>query len=99
MDPIETLLAWALPGLIGMLGGLCSLGYPGPVKAKFTIGFFVSKLLAAFFVGKVTGDLAPHDATWRSALILTSGFFAYPVLGVLERRIKDLYERFLPGQP
>lgn len=94
---LHELLAWALPGLIGALGGLCSLGYQGSKPVKFTAGLFLSKVMAAFVVGKVVSEFLPPDSQARSGFILLFGFFAYPVLGILESRLRGLLERLLPG--
>lgn len=96
---LHELLVWALPGLIGALGGLCSLGYldKGSKPVKFTAGLFLSKVMAAFVVGKVVSEFLPPDSQARSGVILLFGFFAYPVLGILESRLRGLLERLLPG--
>lgn len=96
---LHALLAWSLPGLIGALGGLCSLGYleKGRNPPKFSAGLFLSKVMAAFVVGKAVSEFLPPDSQARSGIILLLGFFAYPVLGILESRIRGLLERLLPG--
>ena len=97
--PVEKLLDWALVGFLGMLGGLASLFYPGATSMRFDWKTFVGKLVVAFFVGKVAGEFIDVSNQYRAGIIMLLGFFAYPVLGVLEVKVKSAVERFSPGGP
>jgi len=94
---VDKILDWCLVGFLGMLGGLASLFYPGATAMPFTWKMFISKLVVAFFVGKVAGEFIPLDNQYRAGIIMLLGFFAYPVLGVVEVKVKDWLERFNPG--
>lgn len=94
---MEKLLDWALVGFLGMLGGLASLFYPGATSMRFDWRTFVGKLVVAFFVGKVAGEFIDVSNQYRAGIIMLLGFFAYPVLGVLEVKVKSMVERFSPG--
>lgn len=96
-DILKNALAWLLTGLLGALGGLVSYFYPPSTEMRFSWWLFISKLILAFFVGKVAGEFIPVDNQYRSGFIMLLGFFAYPVLGVIEVKVKAYVERFNPG--
>jgi hypothetical protein len=89
-------LAWSQFGLLGMLGGLASYFYPPSTEMRFTWRYFISKLILAFFAGKVAGEFIAIDNQFKSGYIMLLGFFAYPVLGVLEIKVKAWVENFTP---
>ena len=66
---------------------------------RFDWKTFVGKLVVAFFVGKVAGEFIDVSNQYRAGIIMLLGFFAYPVLGVLEVKVKSAVERFSPGGP
>ncbi|WP_263264046.1 hypothetical protein [Pseudomonas sp. RIT-PI-S] len=93
---IPLALAWSQFGLLGMLGGLVSYFYPPSTEMRFSWKLFVSKLVISFFVGKVAGEFIAADNQFKSGYIMLLGFFAYPVLGVLEIKVKAWVENFNP---
>lgn len=94
---LTRVLEWSAVGLLGALGGLASLFYPSSVEMRFTWFAFCSKLVLAFFVGKVAGEFISGDNQYRSGVIMLMGFFAYPVMGVAERKLKAWLESINPG--
>lgn len=93
---LGAVLAWSQFGLLGLLGGLASYFYPPSTEPRFSLWMFVSKLVAAFFVGKVFGEFIATENNFKSGYIMALGFFAYPVLAVLEGRVRNLVDKFLP---
>lgn len=93
---IELVLSWSQFGLLGMLGGLVSYFYPPSTEMRFTWRYFISKLILAFFVGKVAGEFIDPANQFKSGYIMLLGFFAYPVLGVLEIKVKAWVDNFTP---
>lgn len=93
---IELILSWSQFGLLGMLGGLVSYFYPPSTEMRFAWRYFISKLVISFFVGKVAGEFIAVDNQFKSGYIMLLGFFAYPVLGVLEIKVKAWVENFTP---
>lgn len=94
---LEGFLIWCMPGLLGALGGLASLAFRGPNSPPFTLGLFLSKIIASFFVGTVAGVFLAQDNTERNGWILLFGFFSYPVLTAAERRAVEFIDKFMPG--
>ncbi len=97
VDELKPVIEWMLPGLLGMLGGLVSYFYPPSTEMRFHFWLFVSKILLSFFVGKVAGEFIALDNTFRSGYIMLLGFFAYPVMGIAEVKLKAWVEKFSPG--
>lgn len=64
-------------GLLGLLGGLASYFYPPSTEPRFSIWMFVSKLVAAFFGGKVFGEFIATENNFKSGYIMALDFFAY----------------------
>lgn len=93
---IELVLSWSQFGLLGMLGGIVSYFYPPSTEMRFTWRYFISKLILAFFVGKVAGEFIDPTNQFKSGYIMLLGFFAYPVLGVLETKVKAWVDNLTP---
>lgn len=93
---IALALAWSQFGLLGMLGGLVSYFYPPSTEMRFSWKLFISKLLISFFVGKLLGEFVPPNNEYKSGYAMLLGFFAYPVLGVLEIKVKAWVDNFTP---
>lgn len=84
----ESILAWSQFGLLGMFGGLASYFWPPSTDMRFEWRMFLGKLVISFFLGKVAGEFLSVDYAYRSGLIPVLGFFAHPVLGVIEIKVK-----------
>lgn len=93
---VHEALAWSQFGFLALLGGLASYFYPPSTEARFSAQRFVSKLVAAFFIGKVFGEFIANDNTFKSGYIMVLGFFAYPTLAVLENRVRAMVDKFMP---
>ncbi|WP_426199014.1 hypothetical protein [Pseudomonas sp. DC3200b2] len=85
---LELALSWSQFGLLGVVGGVASYFYKGSTEPRFSLRFFISKLVLAFFVGKVAGEFIAADNQFKSGYIMLLGFFAYPVLAVLKVKVK-----------
>ncbi|NBB11805.1 hypothetical protein [Pseudomonas sp. SLFW] len=93
---LEFILAWSQFGLLGTLGGLASYFYPPSTDVRFTWRNFIGKLVISFFIGKVAGEFIPNENTFKSGYIMVLGFFAYPVLAVIEAKVKTWVESYKP---
>lgn len=96
MWTLEQAIAWSQFGLLGMFGGVASYFYPPSTELRFEWKLFLGKLIMSFFVGRVAGDFIPDAYQYKAGIIPVLGFFAYPVLGVLEQKVKDLVSRYHP---
>ena len=96
-DFIMQAIAWSVPGWLGMMGGLVSYFYPPSTELRFHAWLFIGKLLLSFFVGKVAGEFIALDNTYRTGYIMLLGFFAFPVMGEVEKKLKAWLEKFSPG--
>ncbi|MBD1553614.1 hypothetical protein [Pseudomonas typographi] len=92
-------IAWTQFGVLGVVGGIASYFYSGSTDPRFTARMFISKLVLAFFVGKVAGEFIPDANTYKSGYVMLLGFFAYPVLAVLEVKVKGWVENYNPRGP
>jgi len=95
---LQTALQWSLPGLLGAIGGLASLGFRKPNSPRFTAGLFFSKVITSFFVGIVAGEFITPESSLRNAYIYILGFFSYPVLTIAEKRVKSILDKVMPGE-
>lgn len=86
---LPSVLAWSQFGLLGMFGGLASYFWPPSTDMRFEWKLFLGKLVISFFLGKVAAEFIAVDYTYRSGLIPVLGFFAHPVLGIIEIKVKD----------
>jgi hypothetical protein len=92
----ESILAWSQFGLLGMFGGLASYFWPPSTEMRFEWRMFLGKLVISFFLGKVAAEFIAVDNTYRSGLIPVLGFFAHPVLGIIETKVKAWVSHFNP---
>ncbi|PVZ19940.1 MULTISPECIES: hypothetical protein [unclassified Pseudomonas] len=92
-------LGWSQYGWLGVVGGVASYFYSKSTEPRFDVRMFVSKLVLAFFVGKVSSEFIPSTDTYKSGYIMLLGFFAYPVLAVLEVKVKGWVENYNPRGP
>lgn len=98
-DYIALALAWSQFGWLGVVGGVASYFYKGSTDPRFSLRFFISKLVVAFFVGKVAGEFIAAENQFKSGYTMVLGFFAYPVLAVLEVKVKGWVEKYNPRDP
>lgn len=89
-------LAWSQFGLLGMMGGVVSYFYPPSTEMRFSYKLFLSKLVISFFIGKVAGEFIDPANQYKSGYTMLLGFFAYPVLGLLETKVKAWVENITP---
>lgn len=92
-------LAWSQFGLLGMLGGVASYFYPPSTETRFSLRYFISKLVISFFIGELAGEFIPAENSVKAGWTMALGFFAYPVLSVLELKVKAMVENFNPRGP
>lgn len=90
-DDIDKASGIVKAGLLASFGGL--VGHLVDVvhrKATFSwLSFFVA-ILVAFFVGQVLGEWLPHELPGRDGILMVSGTSGYPVLVLLQERVKGL---------
>jgi hypothetical protein len=95
---IADLLGLALPGFLGAFGGLVSFFVTSTESpTKFKAMGLVSKVLAAFFVAVVIAPFIEYKSQAKAVLLMGSGFFAYPILTLIERRVLGVIDRVFPG--
>jgi hypothetical protein len=95
---LADLLAWSLPGFLGAFGGMLSflIGVANS-SIKFTAAMFVAKVLAAFFVAEMLAPFIDPANVGRGAILMGSGFSAFPILGLIEKRVMTIVDRIFPG--
>ncbi|MBW5416127.1 MULTISPECIES: hypothetical protein [unclassified Pseudomonas] len=95
---LTDLLAWALPGFLGAFGGIIAflMGLASS-SIKFTAKMLMAKVLAAFFVAVVLAPFLDPGSVTRPALLMLFGFFAFPILKLIEKKVMALVERLFPG--
>ncbi len=99
-DFLEKVLRWSTAGLLGSFGGAAAFVYLAATKnRKFTIGLLVANAFVAFFVGKAVGFFIAEANPMRDGIIMVAGFFAYPILHVLEGRVVSFIENLSPPTP
>lgn len=92
---IQKLQEMAELGLLGAFGAIASTAFTVAHKKKaFRLVLFVCNVVVAAFVGNVVGALL-GDSPHKDGLIMLCGFFAYPILEVLEERARGIIERVL----
>jgi len=61
----------------------------------FSLTKFLMLLFLATFVGNFIGGFIPPDSPYRDELLMGFGFCTFPVLAVLEVKIKELTVKYL----
>ena len=96
---LKPVLLWSQFGMLGALGGLASYFYRPSTEARFAVRTFISKLVISFFIGKVFGEFIADENTFKSGYIMVLGFFAYPVLAVMEVKVRTWVDKMTPPGP
>lgn len=94
---IEGAVSWGQLGLLGAFGGVANFYYLNATKnRKFIWGVLVANVILAFFLGRAVGGMIPHDNPIRDSIVMLVGFFAFPIVSVLEHRFIAFLDRVLP---
>lgn len=59
---------------------------------------FLCNLFVAFFVGVVFGEFVDSENKYRYGGVMLAGFFAYPLLGIVEDKGKKWIEKWVGKQ-
>lgn len=62
---------------------------------RFSLPKFLGLLFLATFVGNVIGGFIPHASPYRDELLMGFGFCTFPVLAVLEVKVKGILVKYL----
>ena len=94
---LETALSWSQLGVLGTFGGIANFYYLNATKnRKFVWGVLVANAVVAFVLGKSIGSFIPETNLYRDGLVMLIGFFAFPLVHVLEAKVIGFVERILP---
>lgn len=93
-------------GRMGEIGLLASYGAAANYiytmlkneEQKFSIWKFLALLFLATFLGNVLGGFIPADSSFRDELLMGFGFSTFPLLAVLELKVKDLVVRYMDNR-
>jgi len=79
-------------GLLSLIGGIANYFY---YNEKFDRNFstitFLTNILLSYFIGMVAGDMLP-ESEHKYGVIMVSGFCCYPILGLIESRVRKFIE-------
>lgn len=94
---LENLLSWGHLGVLGSFGGVANFYYLNATKnRKFLWGVLVANVVVAFFLGRVLGSFISEENQFRDGIVMLFGFFAFPLVHVLESRVVAYLDRVLP---
>ncbi len=62
---------------------------------KFSLFKFLALLFLAAFLGNVLGGFIPANSDYRDELLMGIGFCTFPLLAVLEEKVRALMIRYL----
>ena len=65
---------------------------------KFSIWKFLALLFLATFLGNFMCGFIPTDATFRDELLMGFGFCTFPLLAVMEEKMKGVLTRYLDNK-
>lgn len=96
---LESYMIWANPGLLGAMGGIANYYYLNITRSrKFVWGALLANVVLAFFLGRALSGFIPGSGETRDGLVMLVGFFAFPILHMLEAQVVAWVERiFRPG--
>lgn len=96
---LEGYLLWANPGFLGAMGGIANYYYLNITRnRRFVWGALLANVVLAFFLGRALSGFIPGVGETRDGLVMLVGFFAFPILHMLEAQVVALVERiFKPG--
>lgn len=87
-------------GVLGAFGGIANYVYNSVKKSRaFSIWLFLANMVLAAFVGVMVGQFIGLDNPYRDGYIMAFGFSAYPVLELLEDRVRAYLNRKFPDWP
>uniref|UniRef100_A0A6M3M342 Holin n=1 Tax=viral metagenome TaxID=1070528 RepID=A0A6M3M342_9ZZZZ len=96
MKFLEGVLSWGHLGILGSFGGIANYYYLNATKNRtFLWGLLCANVVLAFFLGKVLGGFIPEDNEFRDSIVMLIGFFAFPIVNILEARVVAYIDRLL----
>jgi len=97
MKFLEGMLSWGHLGILGAFGGIANFYYLNATKNRtFLWGLLCANVILAFFLGKVLGGFISEENEFRDGIVMLIGFFAFPIVHVLESRVVAFIDRLLP---
>lgn len=94
---VEEALSWGHLGILGAFGGITNFYYLNATKnRKFLWGVLCANVILAFFLGKVLGGFISEENEFRDGIVMLIGFFAFPIVHVLESRVVAYLDHVLP---
>lgn len=90
-------MGWGQLGILGAFGGIANYYYLNVTKnRKFLWGVLFANIILAFFLGKVLGSFIDEGNEFRDGIVMLIGFFAFPIINILEARVVAFIDRLLP---
>lgn len=94
---LEGAMGWGQLGILGAFGGIANYYYLNVTKnRKFLWGVLFANIILAFFLGKVLGSFIDEENEFRDGIVMLIGFFAFPIINILEARVVAFIDRLLP---
>lgn len=94
---LEEAVSWGQLGFLGAFGGIANYYYLTVTKnRKFLWGLLSANIVLAFFLGKVLGGFIDESNEFRDGIVMLIGFFAFPIINVLEARVVAFIDKLLP---
>lgn len=85
-------------GVLGAFGGIANYVYNSVKRHKtFSFWLFMANMVLAAFVGMMVGQFIDLDNPYRDGYIMAFGFAAYPVLELLEDRVRAYLDKKFPN--
>ena len=83
-------------GLLASFGAAANFVYITiSQERRFSFTLFLCNLFLAFFVGAVFGEFVDSDNKYRYGGVMLAGFFAYPLLGIVETQGRKWVESWI----
>lgn len=91
----KTVAEWLQYGVLAGFGGMANYLYVTIMKRKpFVWVMFSANIFIAFFVGNLVGRIIPADAAYKDGLVMACGYCAFPLLAVIEFKVREWALKF-----
>lgn len=79
-------------GVLSLIGGMANYFYYNEKNNRvFSVIGFLTNVFLSYFIGMIAGDWLPESDN-KYGLIMVCGFCCYPILGLIESKIKKWIE-------
>lgn len=85
---------WIINGIPAVFGAMAKYLYDNVHKGRtFSFVVFGTNIFLAFFAGNVVHEFLPADVEHKGGIMMVTGFCTYPVLGLIEEKVKQLLKK------